>query len=272
MKHARNLNAAGIADSVSAGLDGTQTIRRSVVMLKIIASHRWPGVTLSSIAKVMQLSRSTTHRILKCLLAEQLIERRADGHFYTIGRLAYELSLSVVRDFHGSLQWNSLVNNVVRRTNHTTQLLARSGIEAVCIQKAEGRSTLWVTPVDVGQRRPLGVGAGALALLSGFEPAEIERIVRTISPTLHQFPNLSADLLVKDALEARERGYSISRGRVYPEVVGVGLLLPSASESQLAISIAAPASMVDNDGLARLAESIKSEVAALAEQPRKPSQ
>jgi Mn-dependent DtxR family transcriptional regulator len=58
-----------------AGLDGTQTIRRSVAILKIIASNRWPGVTLSHIAKTMELSRSTTHRILKCLLAEGLIER-----------------------------------------------------------------------------------------------------------------------------------------------------------------------------------------------------
>lgn len=253
---------ASVGNAEAANLDGTQAIRRAVAMLKIIASGRHPGVTMSHVSEAMDLSRSTTHRILKCLQQEGLIEQDAAEHGYTIGRLTYELSLSVVRDYHTASTWSHLVESVARRTNHTTYLLARSGSDAVCIQKADGRAMLRVIPVDVGQRRPLGVGAGAMALLSSFERAEIERIVRSIGPPLRQFPNLTSATVIKDALAAKELGYAVSRGRVFDQVVGLGFLLPKQSETQLAISIAAPASSVDEPGLAKLASVIKAEIAA----------
>jgi DNA-binding IclR family transcriptional regulator len=244
----------------AAGLDGTQAIRRAVTILKIIASGRDPGVTLAHVSKTIQLSRSTTHRILKCLVAERLIEQEPQEHRYTIGRLAYELGLSVVRDFHVTTEWTHFVDTVARLTNHTAYLLARSGTDAVCIQKADGRGLLRVVPVDVGQRRPLGVGAGAIALLSTFGPAEIERIVQSITPSLHQFPNLTPERVISDALEAKKRGFSISRGRVFNEVVGLGFMLPTTAESHLAVSIAAPASAVSEERLEQLAKAIRAAI------------
>jgi DNA-binding IclR family transcriptional regulator len=243
------------------GLDGTQAIRRAVAMLKIIASATFPGVTLSDVAETMRLSRSTAHRILRCLVNEGLVEQDAVHNYYTIGRLAFELSLASTRDFHGGSGWSRVVESVARRANHTTYLLARTGVDAVVIQKAEGRASLRVVPVDVGQRRPLGVGAGALALLSSFEPPEIERIIQAVTPSLGPFPNLNPTVLLQDALAARARGYAISRGRVFNEVVGLGVALPAPNVGQLAISLAMPASLVDDNALIELARIIKQEIA-----------
>lgn len=249
------------ATGTPAGLDGTQAIRRAVAMLKIIASGTFPGVTLSEVAETMRLSRSTAHRILRCLVNEGLVEQDAAHNYYTIGRLAFELSLASTRDFHGASGWSRVVESVARRTNHTTYLLARTGVDAVVIQKAEGRASLRVVPVDVGQRRALGVGAGALALLSSFEPPEIERIIQAVTPSLGPFPNLNPTVLLQDALAARARGYAISRGRVFNEVVGLGVALPAPNVGQLAISLAMPASVVDDNALIELARIIKHEIA-----------
>jgi DNA-binding IclR family transcriptional regulator len=72
--------------------------------------------------------------------------------------------------------------------------------------------------------------------------------------------------VIKDALEAKKRGYAVSRGRVFDEVVGLGFLLPRTAESQLAVSIAAPASMVSAAGLNQLAEVIRAAIAATVAQ------
>jgi DNA-binding IclR family transcriptional regulator len=260
-----NTNADVAAAGTGSGFDGTQAIRRAVAILKVIASSRYPGVTLDHVSNTMQLSRSTTHRILKCLVGEGLVDQDDSKRRYTIGRLTYELSLSVVHDFEFAAQWSGLVDRIARQTMHTSYLLARSGMEAVCINKVESRAALRMIPVEVGQRRPLGVGAGALALLSGFEPAEIQNIVRKITPLLGSFPNMTPELIVRDAMEARERGYSISKGRVIAESIGIGLLLPDSKGPHLAVSIAAPLSAVGDNDIGKLAAIMHAELAATIE-------
>jgi DNA-binding IclR family transcriptional regulator len=258
-----NTNSIVGAGSAGPGFDGTQAIRRAVAILKVIASGRYPGVTLDDVANTMQLSRSTTHRILKALVSEGLVVQDDSKRRYTIGQLTYELSLSVVHDFEFAAQWSGLVDSVARRTMHTSYLLARSGIEAVCIQKVESRAALRMIPVDVGQRRPLGVGAGALALLSGFEPREIQTIVRNLTPLLSAFPNVTPERIVRDAMETRERGYSVSKGMVIAESIGIGVLLPDAKGAHLAVSIAAPLAVVADGDIKGLAAIMHSEILAI---------
>lgn len=250
------------APGPGSGFDGTQAIRRAVAILKVIASSRYPGVTLDQVSNTMQLSRSTTHRILKCLVGEGLVNQDDSKRRYTIGRLTYELSLSVVHDCEFAAEWSGLVDKIARQTMQTCYLLARSGMEAVCIQKVESRAALRMIPVEVGQRRPLGVGAGALAILSGFEPAEIQRIVHNITPLLKGFPHLTPELILRDAMEARERGYSVSKGRAIAESIGIGVLLPDAKGPRLAISIAAPLSAVADDDIPKLAAVMQAGLAA----------
>lgn len=231
-------------------------------MLKIIATAGNAGMSMTEISRAMALTRSTTHRILKCLIAEGMVETHADEFRYLIGPLTYELGLGVVRDFHAASGWIRVAEAVALRTEHTTYVLARSGTDAVCIHKAEGRARCRAVPVEVGQRRPLGVGAGAVALLSTFEPAEIERIVGLITPSLLAFKNLTAQTLVQDAMEARTRGYAISRGRVFDEVIGLGFPLPPTRPATLALSIAAPTSMIAETELTSVAAEIRAEIAA----------
>jgi DNA-binding IclR family transcriptional regulator len=250
------------SNQADGGLDGTQAIRRAVSMLKIIASAGYPGITMGQISKAMALSRSTTHRILKCLISEGMVEQAADEFRYLVGPLTYELSLSVVRDFHMASNWNHVADAVARLADHTTYVLARSGTDAVCVHKVDGRGRFRVIPVELGQRRPLGVGAGAMALLATFEVAEIERIVGLIAPSLAAFKNLTARTVIQDAVEARERGYAISRGRVFDEVIGLGFALPQSGPSALALSIAAPASTITESQLPAVAALIKAEIAA----------
>jgi len=82
---------------VDGNIDGTQAIRRAAAILRRVGQSNSEGVGFAAIMETLQLPRSTTHRILKCLVEEGLVEHEQDRRRYVIGRLTYELGLAVTK-------------------------------------------------------------------------------------------------------------------------------------------------------------------------------
>jgi DNA-binding IclR family transcriptional regulator len=221
--------------------DGTQAIRRAAAMLQRIARVT-TGVspTLGDISASMGLSRSTTHRILKSLVDTGLAVYDADSRRYGIGMLAFELGLAVTDPLSGVGQWQLAVERIARRTQATTYLMRRSGMEAVCVFKADGTSLVRVMPVTVGQRRLLGVGAGATALLAALDDAAVDQMIAAMTAELRQLGTRTPEQLREDVAATRRAGYATSLGKVYQAVVGLGMVVPGSGEPpEYAVSIAA---------------------------------
>jgi DNA-binding IclR family transcriptional regulator len=107
------------------------------------------------------------------------------------------------------------------------------------VHKAEGTSVIRVIPVQVGQRRFLGVGAGATALLAELDDGTIDRILEATGPELGHYHDLSADIIRQTITGARSTGYAESRSHAYKSIYGLGMAVPkSGSPSEFAISIA----------------------------------
>ena len=220
--------------------DGTQVLRRAAAVLRIVGRSHAEGVRLSDIAEALHLSRSTAHRILKCLADEGLVHHRSEGGRYVVGRLAYELGLAVTSDVLGIAQWHAAVDRVAQRTGLTTYLISRSGMEATCVFKTDGNTAIRVIPVEVGQRRLLGVGAGATALLAALDRETSEQIIAAIAPHLSDYPHLSATTIRGIVAETRRTGFSVSRGNVVDGAIGLAMTIPcDTGEPTLALSIAA---------------------------------
>ncbi len=64
---------------IAANTDGTQAIRRAAAILRRIGQANSRGVGPSTIAEALDLPRSTTHRILKCLVEEGLAHHDMDA-------------------------------------------------------------------------------------------------------------------------------------------------------------------------------------------------
>lgn len=233
--------------------DGTQAIRRAASILQRIARVT-TGVspTLGDISASMGLSRSTTHRILKSLVDTGLATYDAESRRYGIGMLAYELGLAVADPLSENGQWRLAVERIARRTQATTYLMRRSGMEAVCVFKADGTSLVRVMPVNVGQRRLLGVGAGATALLAALEDDEVEQVLNAMAAELAQLGQRAPDQLREDVAVTRRDGHAVSQGRVYASVVGLGMVIPgSGAPPEYAVSIAAHDTDASRANLAR---------------------
>ncbi len=107
--------------------DGTQALRRATAMLRHIAHGPKDGMNLRDVSEAMGLTRSTAHRILKCLLDERLIEDVDGERRYVIGSLTFELGLAATSRQREVMRWRSTVEALSRRTGATTYLMGRSG-------------------------------------------------------------------------------------------------------------------------------------------------
>jgi len=221
--------------------DGTQAIRRAIEILTRIAQAT-PArpATAQGLAAAVGLPRSTVHRMLKSLIDTGMVIQPSTGRGYEIGPLAFELGLAVRADTLDIAGLTDLTRAVSVRTGMNTYLMRRSGIEAVCLAVFDGAAPIRVTPVALGQRRFLGVGAGACALLAELDDATVEAIIREIAPALRDQPNFDAAYLAQSVRDARAAGYAVSDRRIFASMFGLGMAVPGRKgPSGFAVSIAA---------------------------------
>lgn len=253
---------AGQLPQVNA--DGTQAIRRAAAILRRLGKGGTQGVGLADITQALQLPRSTTHRILKCLVDEGLVRHDTERRRYFAGHLTYELGLTVTGTAIEIAKWRVAVDRVSQRTGVTAYLMSRSGVEATCVLKTEGNSVIRVIPVEVGQRRFLGIGAGATALLAALDQETRERIIRTVAPFLPIYSSLTENKVRDLVHETLKLGYTLSRGNVVRDVVGIGMAIPNGeSAPYLALSIAGLASQGEEKGFASWVQILRQEIAAV---------
>jgi DNA-binding IclR family transcriptional regulator len=186
---------------------GTQTVDRSFQLLKEVAAQNAHGITLTELAGTLGLHRTTTHRLLQCLVRNGAIRHEAGSRRFFLGPLAVELSIAVRPQVDLRTLFAEAVSRVAEQTGDTTFLILRSGNDAVCIDRRLGSYPIKTVVVEVGTRRPLGIGAGSLAILSALPDTEMERVVRDNARRLKVY-NKRPEALLKTVKAARKAGYT----------------------------------------------------------------
>ena len=244
---------------------GMESVNRIATLLRTLAAGRGQGVRLSTLATVAGLSRGTTHRLLAALCAERLARRDAATRQYSLGDDIPLLAWSAVAE---SADIRELGRPAVRQlaeiTGDTAYLAIRFGFESVCVDRRFGAHPIKVLTIDVGSHRPLGVGAGALAMLAGLPDREVVQIVSAVSERLKAFPAYAPGILPRLIAETRARGYSLSDGQIAEGVRGIGIAvlgrngLPCA-----ALSVAATSTRMSGNALNQAAAALTTQKHAL---------
>ena len=102
-------------------------------------------------------------------------------------------------------------------------LSVRQGFESVCIDRETGAFPIRAAYLDVGSRRPLGVGAGAMAVFAWLPDDELDVLLEEVAPKLATYPDFSIDSIRRDIEAARLRGYTIVLNRVVERMGAVGV-------------------------------------------------
>lgn len=219
---------------------GAGSLKRGVVLLKLLATAGARGLALTELAEKSGIPHPSVHRLLGQLATERLSEFNSESRRYKLGPLAFELGLasSTMHDIRDLCE--PAMEKLARETEDTVYLVVRSGFDAVCMHRKEGSFPIRTLVLEVGSRRPLGVGAGGLALLSAIGDEERAEIIERIAPSLAAFGKLTAEELAESCLQTRSLGAAVVQNRVNLGVKAVGMsFCDSIGQAVGALSVAA---------------------------------
>ncbi|WP_439588576.1 IclR family transcriptional regulator [Hydrogenophaga sp.] len=219
----------------------TQTLDRAIGLLHLLASGGTGGLRLVDLQQHSGLTRPTVHRILDTLKGHGFVEQLPETRRYRLGGELAVIGWSAARDVHDlrDLCEEEMVA-LANRSGDTSFLTIRSGNQAVCIDRQSGSYPVKAFTVDVGTRRPLGVGAGGIALLAALDDERVERFFLDADNHLGAYPNVSVRALRKSVVEARAKGYAFSEGLVLKGVRGLAVTVSNKeSRAIAAVSLAA---------------------------------
>ena len=218
-----------------------QNIGRATMVLKALAANSAEGLRLTDVVNATSLGKATVHRVLSGLVAHGLVDQdKATGRFFLSLKLIGWAMAAGDRFGLARLAAPALAR-LAKRTEDTIYLSLRSGDEAICIERREGPFPIKTLTLRVGDRRPLGVGAGSLAMLAFLPDEEVEQVITAQSAEQARFG--IDEMTMRDMIAtARRLGYTLNDERLIPGMSAVGVPIrrpngqPFAALSVAAIS------------------------------------
>ena len=214
---------------------GKQVIARAAAVLNALENQR-QGLSLSQIAKAADLPRTTVHRIVAALEAQQMVISGSGG--VRLGPALARLAASAHMDIVAIAR--PYVESLGRRTRETVDVSVYRGLHAVSVDQYPSDQELRVIS-PVGTAFPIHSTAHGKALLGAQSDDFLRRLLigpleRRTAATL-----VTVDSVIQNVTAARDNGWAIDEEEHARGVCGIGIYLQSGLAEHYAISLAVPA-------------------------------
>lgn len=200
---------------------GTQAVARALSLLSLVGRGGAQGLGLAQLAAASGLARPTARRLLLALGAARMVEQDRMTRRYHLGPETYLLA-GFAAERHGILHHaRDAMVRLAKDTGDTVLLTVPQDDHTLCLERIEGDFPVRTHALMRGDRKPAGVGAGALAILAALPPSEAQALLDRVAP-------LVGDLmpgLVSDLARARAHGHALNPGRVVPGSWGLGVAI-----------------------------------------------
>jgi DNA-binding IclR family transcriptional regulator len=218
---------------------GVQSIERAAASLRVLAQAGAAGTRLADVAMAIGLGKTTTHRIINALLDLGFVEQDKATRRYRLGLEVYALAMAAQSRLDiVELARPSLVT-LAEQTGDTVFLSIINRFEAVCVDRQVGSFPIRTLTLNVGERRPLGIGSGSLALLSAL-PDEDMRKAMEINAGRQSTFGFDVSEIYQLVAQTRANGYAFNDGRIVRGMSAVAVAAPGADGNPAAaLSVAA---------------------------------
>jgi DNA-binding IclR family transcriptional regulator len=212
---------------VDDALPGTQSAHRALLILRLVGSEGGStdrGVGLGELVAASGLRKPTVHRLLTALSRARFVEQDPQSQRYFLGQESHILgALASARFSIHRLAMPSLTR-LAQSSADAAFLSLRREEQSVCLHREDATAPVRNYALQPGDCHPLGVGAGSLAILAALDDAEVEEVLSCNAELLAQsYRLLTAPVLRRLVERARQRGYALNDGRVFPGSWAVGV-------------------------------------------------
>lgn len=217
-----------------------QGIERAALILRQLATRSRTGSRLTDVALASGLSKSTVHRLLASLISQRLVEVDENTGLYYLSFEMFALSASAANRFGLIEIARDCLDWLETRTGDTIFLSARTGSEAICLDRVTGSFPIKVLTLNIGDKRPLGVGAGSLALLAALDDNRVDAMIDANSEQLKLYAGFSPSALRAMVARTRDDGFSYNNGQIISGMQAIGVAVrENGNTPRIALSIAA---------------------------------
>lgn len=192
-------------------------------------------LSLSQLARLTGLHKSTTHRLLSSLLEKGFVRKHAESERYTLGWSVLELIGSLYQSDQLSAVTLPEMTHLRDEIGETVSLYIRSGNERIRIQAVESTESIRNVAI-VGKTYPLCVGASGKVLLAFSEPSTTEEVLRQAEPPL----TVNLATLRKELEQIRTQGYATSIQERDPAAAALAVPVFGRAGVIAALSISGP--------------------------------
>jgi DNA-binding IclR family transcriptional regulator len=235
---------------------GTQSVLRTVRLLKVIAERKDIGWRLTDLAAHCGLDKSTTYRLLACLTSQRMLAQRADKR-YVPGPLLYELSLSLpsYADFRDSVRPH--LQELARHLKGTAFLYLLAGDEVICIDRVG--ATLPPPLTGIGTRRPILQSTFGVAMMLAMGTARQKQILKQ---GIGDISAKRAAAYRKIFQQSKRYGFGVNMNDVVPGLscVAVPMFRQDGKTPFASVGVMAPSTDFVESRLKSLAKSVAGDV------------
>ena len=227
---------------------GAQAALRAIKLLKLFTNER-PEMSLAELSKSSGLNKTTTHRLLRALQSEGLIERNAANSAYSLGAGLMALGVQALASNDLRRRVRPLLKSLARETGETATLEVPVEDSMLILDEVAGSHVIGAAG-NVGTRWPIHATSTGKAWIA-FEEGGLDRLDGELesltSRTLVRKQSFEPQLA-----EIRRRGYAETVDELEDGFTAVGTVIRGGLGDVLgALSIGGPTQRL---GAARRAE------------------
>ncbi|MBM7840696.1 DNA-binding IclR family transcriptional regulator [Alkalihalobacillus xiaoxiensis] len=201
-----------------------QSVTRALSILNVLAEHP-NGIKITSLAKELDLSKATVHRLLTTLITENFVRQDPDTERYKMG---YQI-VSLATHFLSNSEMIEIAKPHLKQLsidiNETVHLCIEDQGQVLYIDKIESTQPIALYS-RIGTRAPMYCTAVGKVLLSGMPDERYEKIVaETTFEKITSHTLLSPELLEREMKQVKEEQFAIDEQEITEGVRCVALPL-----------------------------------------------
>jgi IclR family acetate operon transcriptional repressor len=240
---------------------GAQAALRAIRLLKLFSNEK-PEMTLAELSKTSGLNKTTTHRLLRALQSESLIERNPATSEYSLGPGLMALGVQALASSDLRRRVRPMLRSLANESGETATLEVPVESSMLILDEVAGGHVIQAAG-NVGTIWPLHATSTGKAFLA-FDENGLERLDDNL-PSLTGNTLVHKDMFQRQLMDIRKRGYAISVDELEDGFTAVATVIRGAlGDVQAALSIGGPTRRISAARRAELGTSLCQAAARLS--------
>lgn len=224
-----------------------QSVDRALKIIEIV-KDRPNGIGVTELSDILNVSKSTVHRLLMSLYKADFIQQNSENKKYFLGLRFIELGEIVSRELDIQELVHPFLQELGEVTDETAHLAIKNRNQIFYIDKIESSKTIRMFS-NIGKRAPMyctGIGKAVLAFLPENEIKQVLAETELIKYTDNTLTT-KAEIL-QELAEIRDRGYAIDNEEHELKIkCAAAPILNYKKEVVAGISVASPVMRLDEE-------------------------